>query len=168
MDPDRPTTFKGNNAIITATHLDGALKSTTITDGGLSFNKYENLSIVNNSRTPTANASGLPSITGLRAYEGKYTDTKGFLSWNNRLQDNFFYQVYSYVVRSKTALQKYNQFVKDLLHPAGTKMFGEFIQSSNVSVGTAVASNVIIKTAASSFDSAAITFDSGNTTFDAF
>jgi len=124
VDPDRPLTFKGNNAIITATHLDGALKSTTITDGGLSFNKYENLSIVNNTRTPTANASGLPSITGLRAYEGKYTDTKGFLSWNNRLQDNFFYQVYSYVIRSKTALQKYNQFVKDLLHPAGTKMFG--------------------------------------------
>ena len=47
-------------------------------------------------------------------------------------------------------------------------MFGEFTQSSNVSVGTTVASNVIIKTAASSFDSAAITFDSGNTTFDAF
>ena len=168
VDPDRPTTFKGNNAIITAEHLDGALKSTTVTDGGLSFNKYENLSIVNNTRTPTANASGLPSITGLRSYEGKYTDTKGFLSWNNRLQDNFFYQVYSYVIRSKTALQKYNQFVKDLLHPAGTKMFGEFTQSSNVSVGTAVASNVRIKTAASSFDSAAITFDSGNTTFDAF
>ena len=168
VDPDRPLTFKGNNAIITATHLDGALKSTTITDGGLSFNKYENLSIVNNSRTPTANASGLPSITGLRAYEGKYTDTKGFLSWNNRLQDNFFYQVYSYVIRSKTALQKYNQFVKDLLHPAGTKMFGEFTQTSNVSVGTSVASNVGTQTSASSFDSAAITFDSGNTTFDAF
>ena len=168
VDPDRPTTFKGNNAIITATHLDGALKSTTVTDGGLSFNKYENLSIVNNTRTPTANAGGLPSITGLRAYEGKYTDTKGFLSWNNRLQDNFFYQVYSYVIRSKTALQKYNQFVKDLLHPAGTKMFGEFQTSSNVSVGTVVLSNVGTQTAASSFDSAAITFDSGNTTFDAF
>ena len=43
VDPDRPTSFKGNNAIITATHVDGALRSTTITDGGLSFNKYENL-----------------------------------------------------------------------------------------------------------------------------
>ena len=47
-------------------------------------------------------------------------------------------------------------------------MFGEFTQTSNVSVGTSVASNVGTQTAASSFDSAAITFDSGNTTFDAF
>ena len=168
VDPDRPTTFKGNNAIITATHLDGALKSTTVTDGGLSFNKYENLSIVNDTRTPTANATGLPSITGLRAYEGKYTDTKGFLSWNNRLQDNFFYQVYSYVIRSKKALTIYKQFVDDLLHPAGTKMFGEYTQTSNVSVGTSVASNVSTKTSAFTFDSVALTFDSSNTTFDAF
>ena len=168
VDPDRPTTFKGNNAIITATHVDGALRSTTVTDGGLSFNKYENLSIVNNTRTPTANATGLPSITGLRSYEGKYTDTKGFLSWNNRLQDNFFYQVYSYVIRSKSALQKYKQFVNNLLHPAGTKMFGEYQQASNVSVGTSVASNVSTKTSAFTFDSIALTFDSSNTTFDAF
>jgi len=168
VDPDRPTTFKGNNAIITATHVDGALKSTTVTDGGLSFNKYENLSIVNDTRTPTANATGLPSITGLRAYEGKYTDTKGFLSWNNRLQDNFFYQVYSYVIRSKKALTIYKQFVDDLLHPAGTKMFGEYTQTSNVSVGTSVASNVSTKTSAFTFDSVALTFDSSNTTFDAF
>ena len=168
VDPDRPTTFKGNNAIITATHVDGALKSTTVSDGGLNFNKYENLTIVNNSRTVTANATGLPSITGLRSYEGKYTDTKGFLSWNNRLQDNFFYQVYSYVIRSKKALTIYKQFVDSLLHPAGTKMFGEYTQTSNVSVGTSVASNVSTKTSSSTFDSAAITFDSSNTTFDAF
>ena len=168
VDPDRPLTFKGNNAIITATHVDGALKSTTVTDGGLSFNKYEDLSIVNNTRTPVANATGLPSITGLKSYEGKYTDTKGFLSWNNRLQDNFFYQVYSYVIRSETALQKYKQFVNNLLHPAGTKMFGEYQQSSNVSVGTSVASNVSTKTSAFTFDSIALTFDSSNTTFDAF
>ena len=168
VDPDRPTTFKGNNAIITATHVDGALKSATVTDGGLSFNKYENLTIVNDTRTPTANATGLPSITGLRAYEGKYTDTKGFLSWNNRLQDNFFYQVYSYVIRSKKALTIYKQFVDNLLHPAGTKMFGEYTQTSNVSVATSVASNVSTSTSAFTFDSIALTFDSSNTTFDAF
>jgi len=90
------------------------------------------------------------------------------ISWNNRLQDNFFYQVYSYVIRSETALQKYKQVVNDLLHPAGTKLFGEFTQSSNVSVGTSVASNVSTKTSAFTFDSIALTFDSSNTTFDAF
>ncbi len=170
VDPDRPTSFKGNNAIITATHLTGSLKSVTVSDGGIGFNKNETLSIVNDTRTPTANATGLPSITGLRSYDGKYTDTKGFLSWNNRLQDNFFYQVYSYVIRSKTALQKYKQFVNDLLHPTGTKMFGEYQTSSNVSVGTVVTSNVTYESsvANNSFDATYLTFDSSNTTFDAF
>jgi len=54
------------------------------------------------------------------------------------------------------------------LHPAGTKLFGEFQTSSNVSVGTSVASNVSTKTSAFTFDSVALTFDSSNTTFDAF
>ncbi len=67
-----------------------------------------------------------------------------------------------------SALQKYRQFVNDLLHPAGTKMFGEFTQTSNVSVGTSVASNVSTNTSAFTFDSIAITFDSSNHTFDAF
>ena len=170
-DPDRAgSTYKGNNAIITATHAAGALRSVTVSDGGIGFNKNETLSIVNDTRTPTANATGLPSITGLRSYDGKYTDTKGFLSWNNRLQDNFFYQVYSYVIRSKTALQKYKQFVNDLLHPTGTKMFGEYQTSSNVSVGTVVTSNVTYESsvANNSFDATYLTFDSSNTTFDAF
>ena len=54
------------------------------------------------------------------------------------------------------------------MHPAGTKLFGEFQTSSNVSVGTSVASNVSTKTSAFTFDSVALTFDSSNTTFDAF
>ena len=47
-------------------------------------------------------------------------------------------------------------------------MFGEFTQTSNVAVGTAVLSNVSVSTASKSFDSSSITFDSSNTTFDAF
>tara|TARA_R110001592_G_scaffold238626_4_gene498422 strand:- start:4700 stop:6397 length:1698 start_codon:yes stop_codon:yes gene_type:complete len=167
-DPNQPGSFKGNNAIITASNLDGAVKAITVTDGGTNFNKYDTLTIDNTTRTPTANVTGLPAITGIKSYEGKYTDTKGFLSWNNRLQDNYFYQVYSYVIKSNNALNKYKQFVDDLLHPAGTKMFGEVRTISVVSTPTILVSNVNLTTGNTTFDSTALTFDSSNTTFDKF
>jgi hypothetical protein len=161
--------FKGNNATISVSHVAGAIKAITIDNRGLGFNKYATLSITNNTRTPVANATGVPSITGLRSYEGKYTDTKGFLSWNNRLQDNFYYQMYSYVIKSDTVLSKYRQFVEDLLHPAGTKLFGEIRNQSVISLAPSVSSNVTVtSSSANTFDSTSLKFDSTNQSFDAF
>ena len=41
-----------------------------------------------------------------------------------RLQDNFYYQEYSYVLKSDNFLRKYRSFVNSILHPAGNKLFG--------------------------------------------
>ena len=160
--------IKGENATFTVSHIAGALRTVSVAESGLGFNKYERLTINNNDRTPTANATGTAEITGLRSYEGKYIDTKGFLSWNNRLQDNFFYQVYSYVIRSGNMVRKYRQFVKDLVHPTGTKMFGE-VESKAIITQTTVASSNVTTTSSSAvnFDSSVLTFDSSNTSFDA-
>ena len=161
--------IKGENATFTVNFIPGALRAVSVgTNKGSGFNKYEILTINNNDRVPTANATGIPEITGLRSYEGKYIDTKGFLSWNNRLQDNFFYQVYSYVIRSNNMVRQYKQFVDDLVHPVGTKLFGEVSQKSNIIQTTVVSSNVTTtSSAAVNFDSTALTFDSANTSFDA-
>ena len=161
--------IKGENAVFTVEHLPGGVKTVTVgSNKGSGFNKYETLKLLNNDRVPTANATGTAEITGLRSYEGKYIDTKGFLSWNNRLQDNFFYQVYSYVIRSNNMVRQYKQFVDDLVHPAGTKLFGEVSQKSVISQVTVVSSNVsTTSSAVVNFDSTALTFDSANTSFDA-
>ena len=160
--------IKGENATFTVAHIAGALRTVSVAESGSGFNKYERLTINNNDRTPTANATGTAQITGLRSYDGKYIDTKGFLSWNNRLQDNFFYQVYSYVIRSNNMVRKYRQFVKDLVHPTGTKMFGE-VESKAIITQTTVASSNVTTTTSSAvnFDSSVLTFDSSNTSFDA-
>lgn len=47
------------------------------------------------------------------------------LSNVNRLQDNFYYQNYSYVVRSNVPSSKWLDIVKNTTHPAGTAIFGE-------------------------------------------
>lgn len=57
--------------------------------------------------------------------DGFYASTDGFLSSDKRLQDNFYYQEYSYVVKVNAPVNSYRKVVTDLAHPAGTKFFGE-------------------------------------------
>jgi hypothetical protein len=63
-------------------------------------------------------------VTELVTYPGGWIGTDGFLSSNKYLQDNFFYQEYSYQIRSSHALSEYESVATQLVHPAGTKLFG--------------------------------------------
>ena len=57
---------------------------------------------------------------------GYYTSDKGRLGVaNQRLTDSFFYQDYSYVVKSKTSIEQWRDLIKATTHPAGFKLFGQ-------------------------------------------
>jgi len=68
-----------------------------------------------------------------------YVDNFGFFSSdrgklsnaNQRLQDSYFYQDYSYVVRSKTSINEWRDLIKRTTHPAGFQLFGEMIIESD-------------------------------------
>lgn len=62
----------------------------------------------------------------LAKYPGFYTTSNGFLSNTMKLQDNYYYQIYSYVLKLDEQLFTYKNLVKALLHPAGMEMFGEY------------------------------------------
>ena len=63
---------------------------------------------------------------------GKYTSDKGHLSSNNqRLLDSYFYQDYSYVIKSKTPMSEWRDVIKNTTHPAGFQLFGEVSIESN-------------------------------------
>lgn len=55
---------------------------------------------------------------------GYYEDNRGHLSSTMYLQDSFYYQEYSYAIRTKQNIDSYASTVKDLLHPSGFAMFG--------------------------------------------
>lgn len=59
-------------------------------------------------------------------YPGYYNSNKGFLSDNIYLQDSFYYQIYSYVIKIDEIFSKYKTQVENTVHPAGLKMFGEY------------------------------------------
>lgn len=56
---------------------------------------------------------------------GFYLDGGEQLSSNKYIQDNDYYQSYSYVLKTELAFQKYRDIITKLIHPSGTKMFGE-------------------------------------------
>ena len=59
---------------------------------------------------------------------GYYTSDRGKLSnANQRLQDSFFYQDYSYVIKSKTSITEWRDLIKKTTHPAGFQLFGEMV-----------------------------------------
>jgi hypothetical protein len=90
-----------------------------------------------NSETPI-DQNGLTGGTGFSAslifgplFDKKeyYIGTKGQLSSDMVLQDNYKYQEYSYVIRSDVSLSKYVDLIKGLAHPAGIQLLSEVLIS---------------------------------------
>ena len=81
--------------------------------------------------TATANAT---IVAGVYTYPGRFLNDDGFLSSENYLENRDYYQSFSYVVRTNKAIDKYRKYLKDLLHPAGMKLFGEYLSVDDTSV----------------------------------
>jgi hypothetical protein len=57
---------------------------------------------------------------------GEFLNSDGKISDGaKRIQDSFYYQDYSYVIRIGQSVNKYRDAVKKLLHPVGLALFGE-------------------------------------------
>lgn len=56
---------------------------------------------------------------------GYWTGTDGFLSSDKRIQDSYYYQDFSYVLKTEVPIQEYYATIKETLHPAGFQIFGE-------------------------------------------
>lgn len=138
--------IKGKNARIRSRFIPGAISDIDITDGGSSYSSLFEVTLSNTSRLGTTNARGTPVITGVIQDPGRYTDSKGFLSWNMRLQDNYYYQEYSYVLNTRKGLQVYRDIVNEVLHPAGSKMFGEIDLQGDIDLSSNLAAESIVFT----------------------
>ena len=150
--------YLGKNAIVSVSNAPGAIKKLRVTSSGKNFNKFDQAELLNitqgNSaivktfassnvsggsvyryqrRATTFAGSAIAIPSGIVTLSGRYADTKGFLSWNNKLQDNNYYQEFSYVLRVSEVLDKYREVVKRVLHPAGTKQFNELLITSSAS-----------------------------------
>lgn len=118
----------GGNYLTANTKL-GAIERLVIIDRGSGYKTEPTLDLTQiGDGIATANAS---IIKGVFTYPGRYLNDDGMPSGYNFLQDRDYYQNFSYVIRLKASISKYRQAMKDLIHPAGMKMFGEYIHEDN-------------------------------------
>jgi len=59
-------------------------------------------------------------------YPGYYSASDGFISDESYIQDGKYYQLFSYVVKVEQQIESYHDIVKELLHPAGMKLYAEY------------------------------------------
>ena len=75
---------------------------------------------------PSNTAEGTAIVGGMTDYPGFFLNADGKLSDAKYLQDSFFYQKFSYVLIVSESIDFYRDIVKELLHPAGLILFGQF------------------------------------------
>jgi hypothetical protein len=116
----------GNNAVIGVTSGDagsGSIKSIEIQDPGVGFTSVPAITMPS---LGAENAILTAKIGAMRSETGLYLDENGQLSSSKKLIDSDFYQNYSYSLIANKQLNDYQEIVFKLLHPIGTKLFGEF------------------------------------------
>ena len=103
----------------------GKILSFRIDDGGNRYNEPPTLNLMSLGDGTAQAVSGI--VTGIYTYPGRYLNDDGHVSGYNFLQDRDYYHNFSYVVKIKESIDKYRKALKELIHPAGTKLFGEYV-----------------------------------------
>ena len=100
----------------------GSIRSVEITNFGINYSTAN----VSASAVGDGNANLVSVITGLGIKEGVFLDDDGKVNFKI-IQDSYYYQDYSYVIKSGLAFQTYSDTLKAIIHPAGLQPFGEIL-----------------------------------------
>lgn len=93
---------------------------------------------------------------GVGKTAGFWSTDDGFLDANKYIQDSYFYQDFSYQIKTAATLDKYKNLLYDTFHTAGAQLFGEFNKTMVESVTATIDTE---STAASYLSSIFITTD---------
>ena len=100
----------------------GGIKTLKIVNGGF---HYQSIPTLDFSGIGGGNATGTAIIGG---YENeantRWVGDDGFISSANYIQDSLYYQAFSYVIKSGNTIDKWRDYVKRLVHPAGLSLWG--------------------------------------------
>ncbi len=108
------------NVVVGAVGLDGEVKSVSVIDPGVNYKTVPTVTFPAAGDTATGTAVIGPLVT----YSGFFLNENGFVSATKYIQDSYFYQQFSYVVRSNQSINLYKDIVKQTLHPSGLILFG--------------------------------------------
>lgn len=129
---------KGETIVFTSSGDSGIGASATVTEvdstGGILKTRIDNFGI-GYENTPTymidtafGESGALVITTGSTCvYPGYYSGSDGKLSSSKVMQDNHYYQNFSYVLLSEVVIDRYKEILRRIIHPAGMGMFGKVL-----------------------------------------
>lgn len=138
------TRAMGDNAVLTAraTVADNIASELTIVDSGVGFVEGEQVTLQTTGNPIIITANTRLGTAGTQ--EGYWKTEKHFTSSDQSIiQDNNFYQEYSYVVKTGVSLSRYEEVLKDILHVAGTRLFGEVLKVAELDTQITIANSSI-------------------------
>jgi len=133
------TSTTGSSANLIATNIQGASANVSIDTannvtgvGSIRAVELKNFGVryttanVSLSATGDGNANLTPIISGLGIKDGNWVGDYGKIDYK-KIQDSYYFQDFSYVIRSGLAFTKYQESLKSIIHPAGLQAFGEIL-----------------------------------------
>lgn len=115
----------GYSAKVDQINLAGGIKKLSIVNSGLNYGGDVVVDVFNQNGAKNSRVLALSSA--ITEYPGYFSGNSGKASANKRIQDSDYYQVYSYVLRAKVSFDTYFETLKQIVHPAGTKMIGSVL-----------------------------------------
>jgi hypothetical protein len=118
-------------ATLVASQDAGQVTKVKILNGGVNYldaNSVIITAIHGDSRTGK-DATFAPVFGAITSYPGRYITSRGWLSADKFLQDGDFFNDFTYVVRVAESFDRYKDILLKLIHPAGFKALGEFVET---------------------------------------
>ena len=91
----------------------------------LDSNGHDNCTVTITSQNGTSGVLTPVFGGGVIKYRGNWINDDGFLDSEKKLEDNVFYQDFSYVLRSAVPQSRWKDVIQRIIHPAGLENFGE-------------------------------------------
>ena len=129
---------EGYGAVLRASsNSSGKIKSIKLLNRGVGYNDPK-LIEVDLSKSGDGNAVATASVYGGTVVsDGYWENNDGKLDSTMYLQDNKYYQNFSYVIESSKSINEYKPIVNTMVHPSGTQLYGEILITDEINVGEA-------------------------------
>ena len=134
------TSGQGANFTPFGSKIGGILKAIAVTPG---VNYGKNTTVSSQEKTtPWTTAKGIARTDIVIDFDGKYLDSRGFLSADSVIQDGGLYTPWSYVVGSDMQYEEWVGPISKIAHPVGTKIFPTYYINTTTSAASTSHSDV--------------------------
>ena len=129
---------RGGRAYVSGVDIDGSINSIEFLDRGINFNTDDTITSTITTKNGTGAVFGATGGATNHPTRGYYLSDNGLLSSTNKLQDNYYYQDFSYVIRSELPITNYRDAIKKLVHPSGYALFGDLLLKADITIPSSV------------------------------